>query len=192
MPPRNFATDHLRPRRKRIAYKHSLSNTAARQARLKSGQTVIGGVSEAYLDGMVERLRGGYGVDCLFGPPQVSYRETIAGRIVADHSLERRTDAGVLSARVRIAFEPDEAIGPCRLVAGASDWTLAEDIVRAVETGIGSTTGILMGAPVVQIGATLIEAGSDGPGSPVTVFEAAARNALRGPCRGPGRSCSNR
>ena len=145
----------------------------------ESGQTVIGGMSEAHLYEKLGLLRHSYDVDCYFGSPLVSYRETIAGRVVQDHALEMRTDAGAQSGRVRIAFEPDAAIGRCRLVCAIRGSAVSEHDARAVERGIGATMGILVGAPLTRIRATLMEAETDGPGSPVTLLEAAARNALR-------------
>ncbi|MFT2603840.1 elongation factor G, partial [Escherichia coli] len=71
----------------------------------ETGQTLISGMGELHLEIIIDRLKREFRVDANVGAPQVSYRETIAGRATADETFERETAGLHQFAAVRIEVE---------------------------------------------------------------------------------------
>lgn len=92
----------VEPQRKadRERFALALAELAARDSSFQvstdreSGQTVVGGTSESHLDEKFGLVRNGYGIDCFFGLPQVSYR----GRSPAASCRTTRSRGGPMPA----------------------------------------------------------------------------------------------
>jgi elongation factor G len=73
---------------------------------VESEQTIISGMGELHLEVYVERLRREYRVECVTGPPQVAYRETMTNKVEFDHLFKKQTGGPGDFARVTGWLEP--------------------------------------------------------------------------------------
>ncbi len=147
----------------------------------ESGQTILKGMGELHLDIKVDILRRTYKVDANIGAPQVAYREKLTKKVEIDYTHKKQTGGTGQFARVKIIFEPNEAgagnVFESKIVGGA----VPKEFVPGVDKGIQSVmgAGILIGFPVVDVKATLIDGAFHDVDSSVLAFEIASRAAMR-------------
>jgi elongation factor G len=159
----------------------TLRQIAAADSRLaaaidaESGQTILQGVSEAFLK---EVLAGLADIPVRCGAPQVAYRESLREAATIEH-VHKWQQAGTGEfAWVRIAFEPLPESGDV-IFQNVADGP--EEFVRAVEKGIrrAAQDGVLAGFPVTGFKATLLELRYHNFDSSARVFDIAARASFR-------------
>jgi elongation factor G len=147
----------------------------------ESGQTILKGMGELHLDIKVDILKRTYKVDANIGAPQVAYREKLTKKVEIDYTHKKQTGGTGQFARVKIIFEPNEAGGgnvfESKIVGGA----VPKEYIPGVDKGIASVmgAGILIGFPVVDVKATLIDGAFHDVDSSVLAFEIASRAAMR-------------
>ena len=147
----------------------------------ESGQTVIKGMGELHLEILVDRMKREFKVDANVGAPQVAYRETITRSAEIDYTHKKQTGGSGQFARVKFIFEPSapgEGIVFESAVVGGS---VPKEFITGVEKGIrtAAETGILVGFPMIDLKATLIDGASHDVDSSVMAFEIASRAAFR-------------
>lgn len=74
----------------------------------ESKETVISGMGELHLEIYVERMKREYGVECVTGKPQVSYRETITSPTTFDFTHKKQSGGAGQFARVMGEMTPLE------------------------------------------------------------------------------------
>ncbi len=153
-------------------------------------QPVIRGQDEAHLERLFETLWTVHEIPAQWGPTLVCWRETITrpAEIVAGYRGRSHTTqvAGVklsfakpatMVARVKLRFEP--AKPGSGFVIDVADNALPDAyrqaVVRALEWG--RDNGVLIGAPMIDMTATLVEGDRNADAS-VAAFEAALREAF--------------
>ena len=158
----------------------------------ETGGPVIRGQDEAHLERMLETLWTVHEINV--GPryAMVCWRETITrpAEIVAGHRVRSRTTqvAGVrlnfpkpvtAAGRVRLRFEPGEPGSGFSIAIADSTLPDAcrQAAIRALEWG--RDNGVLVGAPMIDMTATLVESDRHADRS-VAAFEAAVRQAFDG------------
>ncbi|MDI9849341.1 elongation factor G [Rhodoblastus sp. 17X3] len=147
----------------------------------ESGQTILKGMGELHLDIKVDILKRTYKVDANIGAPQVAYRERLTKKCEIDYTHKKQTGGTGQFARVKIIFEPNEAgagnVFESKIVGGA----VPKEYIPGVDKGIQSVmgAGILIGFPVVDVKATLIDGAFHDVDSSVLAFEIASRAAMR-------------
>ena len=147
----------------------------------ESGQTILKGMGELHLDIKVDILKRTYKVDANIGAPQVAYRERLTKKVEIDYTHKKQTGGTGQFARVKIIFEPNEAgagnVFESKIVGGA----VPKEYIPGVDKGIQSVmgAGILIGFPVVDVKATLIDGAFHDVDSSVLAFEIASRAATR-------------
>ena len=147
----------------------------------ESGQTVIKGMGELHLEILVDRMKREFKVDANVGPPQVAYRETITRSAEVDYTHKKQTGGSGQFARVKFIFEPSEPgegiVFESKVVGGS----VPKEFILGVEKGIKSSaeTGVLVGFPMIDLKATLIDGASHDVDSSVMAFEIASRAAFR-------------
>jgi elongation factor G len=147
----------------------------------ESGQTVIKGMGELHLEILVDRMRREFKVDANVGQPQVAYRETITRSAEIDYTHKKQTGGSGQFARVKFIFEPSEPgegiVFESKVVGGS----VPKEFILGVEKGIRSSaeTGVLVGFPMIDLKATLIDGASHDVDSSVMAFEIASRAAFR-------------
>jgi elongation factor G len=147
----------------------------------ESGQTILKGMGELHLDIKVDILKRTYKVDANIGAPQVAYRERLTKKVEIDYTHKKQTGGTGQFARVKIIFEPNDAgagnVFESKIVGGA----VPKEYIPGVDKGIQSVmgAGILIGFPVVDVKATLIDGAFHDVDSSVLAFEIASRAAMR-------------
>ncbi|MEK9624979.1 MAG: EF-Tu/IF-2/RF-3 family GTPase, partial [Halieaceae bacterium] len=148
----------------------------------ESGQTVIKGMGELHLDIIVDRMKREFKVEANVGAPQVAYRETITRRAEIDYTHKKQTGGSGQFARVKIVFQPqeDKAKGN-EFVSSIVGGSVPREYIPGVEKGLMSAmeTGILVGFPVINVHAQLVDGAYHDVDSSVMAFEIAARAAFR-------------
>jgi elongation factor G len=146
----------------------------------ESGQTIIKGMGELHLDIIVDRMKREFKVQANVGAPQVAYRETITKAVEVDYIHKKQTGGSGQFARVKIVFEPAKGDGyafDSKIVGG----NIPKEYIPGVEKGLMSAkeTGVLVGFPVIDFTAKLVDGAYHDVDSSVMAFEIAARAAFR-------------
>lgn len=71
-----------------------------------SKETIISGMGELHLEIYVERMRREYGVDCVTGKPQVTYRETITTPATYDYTHKKQSGGAGQYGRIMGDMKP--------------------------------------------------------------------------------------
>lgn len=74
----------------------------------ESKETIISGMGELHLEIYVERIRREYGVECVTGKPQVSYREAITAPTTFDYTHKKQSGGSGQYGRVMGEMTPME------------------------------------------------------------------------------------
>lgn len=147
----------------------------------ETGQTVIKGMGELYLEIIVDRMKREFKVEANVGAPQVAYRETITKANEVDYTHKKQSGGSGQFARIKLKFEPLEPgegfIFENQIVGGA----VPREYIPGVQKGLQSSldTGVVAGYPVIDFKATLIDGAYHDVDSSSLAFEIAARAAFR-------------
>ncbi len=146
----------------------------------ESGQTLIKGMGELHLDIIVDRMKREFKVQANVGAPQVAYRETITKSVEVDYIHKKQTGGSGQFARVKIAFEPAKGQG-CVFESKIVGGRVPKEYIPGVKKGLMSAkeTGVLVGYPVIDFKAELLDGAYHDVDSSVMAFEIAARAAFR-------------
>ena len=147
----------------------------------ESGQTIIKGMGELHLDIIVDRMKREFKVEANVGAPQVAYRETIGKSYECDYTHKKQTGGSGQFARVKIVFEPTEPGEGYSFESKIVGGNVPKEYIPGVEKGLLSAqeTGVIVGFPVIDFKATLIDGAYHDVDSNVMTFEIAARAAFR-------------
>jgi len=147
----------------------------------ESGQTIIKGMGELHLDIIVDRMKREFKVEANVGAPQVAYRETIGKSYECDYTHKKQTGGSGQFARVKIVFEPTEPGEGYSFESKIVGGNVPKEYIPGVEKGLISAqeTGVIVGFPVIDFKATLIDGAYHDVDSNVMTFEIAARAAFR-------------
>ena len=148
---------------------------------IESGQTVIKGMGELHLEIIVDRMRREFNVEANVGAPQVAYRETISKPYTIDYSHKKQTGGSGQFARVEIEFAPGEPgsgfVFDSKVVGGSVPREYIPGVLKGLESA--RQTGVLIGFPVIDFSAKLVDGASHDVDSSVLAFEIASRAAFR-------------
>ena len=147
----------------------------------ESGQTVIKGMGELHLEIIVDRLKREFKVDASVGAPAVAYRETITKTIETDYIHKKQTGGAGQYARVKIRFEPLGQGGGYEFKSAVFGGAVPKEYLPGVKKGLerAKDSGILVGFPVIDFKATLIDGDHHDVDSSTVAFEIAAQAAFR-------------
>ncbi len=147
----------------------------------ETGQTLISGMGELHLEIIVDRLKREFGVEANTGKPKVAYRETISKSFTLDYVHKKQTGGAGQFARIVVLFEPLEPgsgfVFESKVVGGS----VPKEYIPSVEKGISMAkeTGPLVGAPVIDFRASLLDGAYHEVDSSTMAFEVAARACFR-------------
>ncbi|MFI4854970.1 MAG: elongation factor G [Phycisphaerales bacterium JB065] len=161
----------------------------------ETGQTIIAGMGELHLEIIKNKLTRDEKINVEVGKPQVAYRESITGTAntvrgkfvkqtggrgqfgdvtinLEPYTAEQAAEAG-LDFKDNVAFEN-------KIVGGS----VPKEFIPSIEAGIRSTakSGVLIGFPLINIKATLVDGSYHPVDSSQVAFEQAARLALTDAC----------
>ncbi|GAB1456341.1 elongation factor G [Spirochaetota bacterium] len=154
----------------------------------ETGQLVIRGMGELHLDVLVTRILKDFKVGAKVGNPQVSYRESITGKVQHAETYSRVLAGKEVYAGLTLALEP-LARGTGNVYEKAiRDNKVPEDIYDAIERAVTNAFGggIVLGYPCVDIGARLVAIDYDELRASPFAFEACASMAFDVACRKAG------
>jgi elongation factor G len=146
-----------------------------------SGQAVLSGRSEDELEQALRTLSDDKRVDFRAGDFQVVYREALSKRTVITHTHAKVTGSRGEFAEVEIEFEPLPPGSGFVFENGIVGESVPSRFIPAIETGVRSEAerGLLVGFPVVDFRARLVDGKYHEMDSTPRTFEIAARAAFR-------------
>jgi elongation factor G len=147
----------------------------------ETGQTVIKGMGELYLEIIVDRMRREFKVEANVGAPQVAYRETITKASDVDYTHKKQSGGSGQFARIKITFEPlqpgEGFIFENKIVGGAVPKEYIPGVLKGLQSSLD--TGVVAGYPVIDFKAILTDGAYHDVDSSSLAFEIAARAAFR-------------
>ena len=125
----------------------------------ETGQTIMAGIGELQLDIYCDRLRREFNVEANIGKPQVSYRETIRGKVRQEGKFVRQSGGKGQYGHCIIEMEPLEPgsgyVFENKIVGGA----IPKEFIQPVNDGIDEArkNGVLAGYETVDFKVTLVD-----------------------------------
>lgn len=125
----------------------------------ETGQTIMAGIGELQLDIYCDRLRREFNVDANIGKPQVSYRETIRGKVRQQGKFVRQSGGKGQYGDCIIEMEPLEPgagyVFENKIVGGA----IPKEFIPPINDGIEEArrNGVLAGYETVDFKVTLVD-----------------------------------
>ena len=125
----------------------------------ETGQTIIAGMGELYLEIIVDRLLREFKVEANVGKPQVSYKETIRKMADVDNKYSRQSGGKGQYGHVKIKVEPNESGKGYEFINAIVGGAIPKEYIPAVDDGIKGAmqAGVLAGYPVVDCKVTLYD-----------------------------------
>ena len=147
-----------------------------------TGQTIIAGMGELHLEIITDRLRREFKVGVNVGRPQVAYKESISRFARSEAKFEHPTAGGKAQyAHVVLEFSPRERgegfAFRSRVAEGMIPAALVAAIAKSVEDSM--TSGALLGFPVIDLEAALVDGSYHEDESTPQAFGVAANMACR-------------
>jgi elongation factor G len=146
----------------------------------ETGETIIAGMGELHLEVYIERMKREYQAEVQTSPPRVAYRETITRRVDYAYTHKKQTGGSGQFGKIGGFMEP-YADGPYMFNDEIVGGIVPREFIPAVDKGFRSmlAKGLLIGAPVVNVGITLDDGGYHAVDSSDIAFQEAARGAWR-------------
>lgn len=148
-----------------------------------SGQTVLSGMGELHLEIILDRLRREFKVEANQGAPQVSYKESINGRVEHREVYKKQTGGRGKFADIDVVIEPleDPEKSGLEFVNEIKGGNIPKEFIPSVEKGFKEAmkNGVLAGYPVDNLKVTLRDGSFHAVDSDQLSFELCAKLAYR-------------
>ena len=150
-----------------------------------TGELIISGMGELHLEVLVTRMIEDFNVQARVGPPQVTYRESIAGSATHVEKFHRMLAGKENSAEITLKVESLPRGSGNRFSSQVSKALLPAEYQQAVERGVDGAfgSGISYGYPTIDIGVTLVDAAYNPATGTAFAFEAAASLGFDNACK---------
>lgn len=147
----------------------------------ETGETILKGMGELHLDIKIDILKRTHGVECIFGKPQVAYRETITRRVEDGYTHKKQSGGSGQYAKIDYIIEPNEAGAGFAFESKVVGGKVPREYWPAVEFGFQDSMqkGVLAEYPSTDIKVTLTDGAFHAVDSSALAFEIAARAAYR-------------
>jgi elongation factor G len=125
----------------------------------ETGQTIIAGMGELYLEIIVDRLKREFGVNVKTGSPQVAYRETISENSDGEGKYIHQSGGHGQYGHCKIRVEPKERGEGVEFVNAVKGGAIPSNFIPAIEKGVRETLikGIIAGYPATDIKVTVYD-----------------------------------
>jgi elongation factor G len=125
-----------------------------------TGQMIISGMGELHLEILVNRLKREFNTQVNVGKPQVVYKESIAQPAKAAATFEKEVGGAQHFGQVTLKLSPRKRGKGHSFVNRLADGLLSAEFIAAVEEGITESmaSGVVLGYPVLDVGASLVDA----------------------------------
>jgi elongation factor G len=122
-------------------------------------QTLIAGMGELHLEIIRDRLFREFKVGATSGKPRIAYRETITGNAEGEGKFIRQSGGRGQYGHAVITLEPGEKGSGAQVINQIVGGVIPKEYIKPVEEGIleGAQNGVLVGYPVVDFAARIID-----------------------------------
>lgn len=154
----------------------------------ETGDTIMSGMGELHLEIIADRLKREFKVDAKMGAPQVAYRERISKSADLTYVHKKQSGGAGQYAVVEFRFEPlpvgSGFVFENKVVGG----NIPREYIPAIEEALEECqkSGVLVGYPVVDWKATLLDGKYHAVDSSALAFKIATRYAFRDGMRKAG------
>lgn len=147
----------------------------------ETGQTIIAGMGELYLEIIVDRLKREFGVNVKTGSPQVAYRETISQNSEGEGKYIHQSGGHGQYGHCKIKVEPKERGEGVEFVNAIKGGVIPANFVPAIEKGVRETLikGIIAGYPATDIKVTVYDGSYHDVDSSEMAFKLAGSYAIK-------------
>ncbi len=147
---------------------------------VETGELLIKGIGDVHLDTVVCKLKNRYGVSIKLQTPKIAYRETIKKTVSVEGKHKKQSGGAGQYGHVKITFSPADSDGlvfTTSVVGGE----VPKGYFPAVEKGLEEAmkVGVLLGYPMVGLGADLTGGSYHDVDSNELSFKLAARLAYK-------------
>jgi elongation factor G len=125
----------------------------------ETGQTIIAGMGELYLEIIVDRLKREFGVNVKTGQPQVAYRETISVPSDGEGKYIHQSGGHGQYGHCKIKVEPKNRGEGVEFINAVKGGAIPSNFIPAIEKGVRETLskGIIAGYPSTDIAVTVYD-----------------------------------
>ncbi|WP_306339016.1 elongation factor G [Staphylococcus aureus] len=147
----------------------------------ETGQVIISGMGELYLDILVDRMKKEFNVECNVGAPMVSYRETFKSSAQVQGKFSRQSGGRGQYGDVHIEFTPNETGAGFEFENAIVGGVVPREYIPSVEAGLKDAmeNGVLAGYPLIDVKAKLYDGSYHDVDSSEMAFKIAASLALK-------------
>ena len=151
----------------------------------ETGQTLIAGMGELYLEIIVDRLRREFKVEANVGKPQVAYREAFRTSVLERYTHKKQTGGRGQFAVVEMEIGPNESGVGFEFVNEVVGGAIPKEFIPSVHKGLKNAVshGPLAGYPVEGIKVRLFDGKHHEVDSDQNAFEIAGQMAFRSAAR---------
>jgi len=144
-------------------------------------ETVIHGMGDQHLQGVLQRLRNSYKLDARFETPKVPYRETVLGSGSFAYRHKKQSGGHGQFAEVHLRLEANP-VGGFEFASEVVGGSIPRNYIPAVEKGVveAMERGPLAGCRVINLKAVVYDGKHHDVDSSEMAFKIAARGAFRG------------
>ena len=126
----------------------------------ETGQTIISGMGELYLDIIVDRLKREFGVSANVGAPQVAYKETIKDVVEQSEGRYIKQSGGKGQyGHCWLKLEPSEMGKGFEFINEIKGGAIPREYIPAIQKGVEEAmkSGVVAGYPVVDVKVTVFD-----------------------------------
>ncbi|QQG44529.1 MAG: elongation factor G [Candidatus Roizmanbacteria bacterium] len=147
----------------------------------ETGQTIMSGMGELHLEILVDRMKREMGMDVNVGKPQVAYKETITREVEQESKYIKQTGGHGQYGHCVIILKPLGRGEGFKFVNKIKGGAIPSEFIPSVEKGIiqALEKGVLLGYPLVDLQATLIDGSYHDVDSSDIAFQIAGSMALQ-------------
>ncbi len=147
----------------------------------ETGQTIIAGMGELYLDIVVDRLKREFGVNVKTGQPQVAYKETASIPADGEGKYIHQSGGRGQYGHCKIKIEPKNRGEGYEYVNAVKGGTIPANFIPSIQKGVKETmaNGIIAGYPIVDLKVTVYDGSYHDVDSSDMAFKIAGSYAIK-------------
>jgi len=147
----------------------------------ETGQTIIAGMGELYLDIVVDRLKREFGVNVKTGQPQVAYKETASIPADGEGKYIHQSGGRGQYGHCKIKIEPKNRGEGYEYVNAVKGGAIPANFIPSIQKGVKETmaNGIIAGYPIVDLKVTVYDGSYHDVDSSDMAFKIAGSYAIK-------------